>query len=312
MAIYDGDKTAGEEGLLEVARLCVMAANKVPTLTGKKVWKTEIVTGEDIESIIEVLEALGEISPDPENKGLMGADGATLRAILDQGMGITLLMIGGVDLHKGDLNWNCGACGFETCAAFNKEAAKIKKQMKEMGATGIQAGPQCVWKFADYSQACGWAAAAAWQNNVENRILGSVAMGAKLIGMMPDCFPVVGVALGPLVDTWWYSRPALPRRTREQFTQALQRCMPQLFSGFAGRGDPLFRYSAREFQRNQMKLRPQPVSELIAPNFKEQIPPVVAKIGQIRAKSLARHGIEEKDGGHSLQGMLFTLFGASG
>jgi hypothetical protein len=47
MAIYDGNELASEY-LVEVAKACILAANRAPALTMDLGLKTEVLTGEDV------------------------------------------------------------------------------------------------------------------------------------------------------------------------------------------------------------------------------------------------------------------------
>ena len=61
MAIYNGMEAAHDH-LMEVAKACILAAGKAPTLTHRLELMAEIVTDEDMDPIIDVLATLGENS----------------------------------------------------------------------------------------------------------------------------------------------------------------------------------------------------------------------------------------------------------
>jgi len=61
MAVYDGLDVANEK-MLDVAKACAVAAAKAPSLTGRLNLRMEILTGEDLEPMIQVLETLGKTS----------------------------------------------------------------------------------------------------------------------------------------------------------------------------------------------------------------------------------------------------------
>jgi len=132
MGVYDGNRVANE-GLLEVARLCVMAALKAPQMTQKTNIITQIITDEDVLPIIEVMEAQGELE-----KGLAYGEAITFRPDYERGTPPVFVLIGTDNLVRSELNWNCGACGWPTCAEFNRYSAQIKRGLK--GAR--QVGPQ--------------------------------------------------------------------------------------------------------------------------------------------------------------------------
>ena len=74
---------------------------------------------------------------------------------------------------------NCGACGFSTCAAFEKVSRSAKKRITPF------AGPNCAVRMADLGIAVGSAAKTAQIHNVDNRIMytaGSVALDLGFLG----------------------------------------------------------------------------------------------------------------------------------
>src|SRR5574337_1060249 len=73
--------------------------------------------------------------------------------------------------------YDCGACGYPTCAEFTKN-----KQMKakEMGYTG----PHCVMRMMDIGVALSSAAKTASIHNVDNRVQQRVGAAARALGMI--------------------------------------------------------------------------------------------------------------------------------
>lgn len=195
MALYDGRQTI-IENTLEIAKLCAQAAHKASHITGRVEIKTMIVTGDDILPIIEVMEAFAQVMPPA------GGDAMFMRLAYDQGRMPTLLLIG-ADLRKSDVGYDCGACGFDTCAEFNKYS---RENPASLGV--IYQGPSCIWKNIDYSISCSWACAAAWQCNITNRIQGTSGMAAQMMSCPEGCSTVLGLPIGPAdEDLYWYNRP---------------------------------------------------------------------------------------------------------
>jgi uncharacterized ferredoxin-like protein len=125
-----------------------------------------------------------------------------LRLAYDQGRAPTLLLIG-ADLRTSNVGYDCGACGFDTCAEFNKYS---QDNPPSLGV--IYQGPSCVWKTIDYSAACSWACAAAWQHNITNRIQGTSGMAAQILSCPEGCSTVLGLPIGPAdEDLYWFNRP---------------------------------------------------------------------------------------------------------
>jgi uncharacterized ferredoxin-like protein len=226
MAVYDGDRLAREH-LIDVAKLCIQATLKAPQITGRLKISTKIVTDDDLMPVVDVIGELAKIAH------YAHWDHQTFLQTLDD-KDLPLLLLIGADLTVSDLKLNCGACGFKTCADFNRYAKKMKDSQP------IVRGPSCNWKMLDFSIACDWACAAAWQYNVENRILGSAGLAAQFLGLMPGCSTVMGLPLGPPRELVWYSREAMHNRfTHEDFRQLMLRTVPTHFMSFSGTGKPL-------------------------------------------------------------------------
>ena len=292
MAIYDGEKLASES-LLEVAKLCILAASKAPRITGFKVYKAEVITGEDLLPIIRVAEALAEVRKDDVGKGLALADGAVLKAAYDLDGGNSVVMVLFGDLTtRSELNWNCGACGFSTCAEFNKRSLEVEKIQEDNIA---QPGPNCIWKAMDFDCAVCWAALCAWDHNVENRLFSSLGRYAKQVGYLEDTANPVALLLGPLTDCWYYNRPALRGKWTPKDIKEFQfRVMPYFFEAFVGTYDPLFRYDALKFGKDPMRLRLEPLSST-EPDRAERMKTANEKIKKIREEVLSKQGRKIKN-----------------
>ncbi|MGB9825159.1 MAG: hypothetical protein ACPLRU_00675, partial [Desulfofundulus sp.] len=131
MARYDG-RLAAQEHLLDVARSMVQAAFKAPQTTGRVKLQAEIVTGEDLVPIIELLGVMAKISQ------FVAWDYQTIKGSYDAGHPPVLVLFG-TDATVSEMAWNCGACGFPTCKEFNAFARENRGQ----GLVG--GGPSCNW-----------------------------------------------------------------------------------------------------------------------------------------------------------------------
>jgi uncharacterized ferredoxin-like protein len=273
MAIYDGNKMAATEGLLEVARLCALAALKAPRV-GRTEIKTAIVTGDDLWPVVEVLEIIGEGSA-----FIMG-DAIAVRKALEAGTPPVLLLVG-VDASSSELAWNCGACGFSSCGEFNAYAKK------NLGPGTLFAGPSCAWKILDHAVASNWAAAAAWQYNVPNRMQASTGVGAYLLGYLEGCTMCVGITMGPPAPMVYYDRPIMRDvYTEDDIVEMLQRNIPSIFEGFPGDGRPKIRHSPNWFTEWRFtKVERDPELEAKAASIAERVQKYVAEFRAKRQQS---------------------------
>jgi len=227
MAVYDGKKLA-QHNLLNIATYCIHSALKAPQITGRVGLEFEIITDEDLNPLIE---AFGLLLP------LATFHGASLMSYstaLAAGEPPVLLLIGGKNLRKSELAWNCGACGFKTCKDFNQYSASI-----EPGLDAEAKGPFCQWKTIDYGMACDWAAAQAWHHNVTNRIEMAAGWAARALGYMPECDVVRGLPLGPMKDMFWYSREVINENLPyEMWKEMAMTFYPSNWATFPGHGRP--------------------------------------------------------------------------
>jgi uncharacterized ferredoxin-like protein len=214
--------------LVEVAKSIVLAIHKAPQITGKTKIEAEIVWGEDLEPIIDVMEPVGKVMR------YVQWDYETIKNCYDKGESPVIILIGG-KISSSNLNWNCGACGFSTCKEFNA----YSKEYKGGGQLG---GPSCNWKVLDWAMACDWACAAAWQHRVDNRIMGSIGFATNALGFMPNMDAQLGLALGPPRDMVYYSREEMHKSmSYEMDKQDMVSCIPTMFTGFPGGGKPMYK-----------------------------------------------------------------------
>jgi uncharacterized ferredoxin-like protein len=239
MARYIG-KEAAQDHLLDVAKHVVHAVYKAPQITGRLKLQTEIITGEDLVPIIEGLGVLAKVSQ------FVYWDYITFKELYEAGNPPVLVLIGAV-CAVSEMNWNCGACGFATCAEFNRYA-------KENRGTGlIGGGPCCNWKVLDLGIACDWACAAAWQYNVDNRVQGSSGGVAGALGYLQGCTNVMGLPLGPSREMVWYSRDIMNRKfSYQQHINTMLASIPTHFMAFPGGGRPVFKAADRWWEANSL------------------------------------------------------------
>ncbi|MEW6442591.1 MAG: DUF2148 domain-containing protein [bacterium] len=192
MARLDG-KQASYEASLEVAKLAAAAAHRAPQTTARLELRSEIVTGEDQAPIVEFFESVIPVSP------VTRFDFYSYNHFLKSGTPPPILLLG-ADLTRSEMGWDCGACGFESCAEFNSYAAKNRSQAALFG------GPTCNWKAIDFGMACDFACAAISQYRYEGRAMGTLGGCAAAVGYLAGCSAVIGIPVGPPGDFLWFSR----------------------------------------------------------------------------------------------------------
>jgi uncharacterized ferredoxin-like protein len=231
MTVYEGYEAANEH-MLEVAKACAAAAAKAPTLTGKLGLRMEILTGEDLEPMIQVLETLGKTS------AFQLHDATAFRTYKNEGTLPPVLLMG-ADLTQPPL-WNCGGCGFPTCGEYLKYVSKNK-------GVGIGAyGPSCLWKVIDLGIACDHACACASMHRAEARILFSMGAVSLFLNRLEGCTLILGLPIGPVGQNRWFDRmPWTKVINYEQRMMTQLAGAPNLFFAFSGGGKPILKTKPR-------------------------------------------------------------------
>jgi uncharacterized ferredoxin-like protein len=218
MAMIDGKKFS-QDRLLDVAGHVLHAYFKAPQTTVRSEKKAMVVHGQEVKPILEFVEKLEEKLGTEAVKNAflpLYVDYQCMKVAADNGFPPVIILLG-ADLAKADLGWNCGSCGFPTCGEFTK----YKKKHGGMGRHS--AGPSCSWKTLDYGISCDYACAAAWELNVDNRILGSLGFICSALGYLDDVSITLALILGPPEELWWYSRPSMKNwSTPEQHKNLLR------------------------------------------------------------------------------------------
>lgn len=247
MARIDG-KVAAREAVLEVTKLAAAAAYRAPQLTGTMEIQVEIITDEDQDPIIEFAGTLAPISP------VMAFDYETMKHFREQGSTLGCLLIG-AKMDRSELGWDCGACGFESCAEFNKWS-------KENAGPGLLwGGPSCVWKLMDWASACDYACAAANQYRMDARAMATIGAACAGVGFMPNCTARVGVLIGPPAEFVYFNR----KQNRDHFPLEQQlvsliRTAPTMWQAFAGSTRPPIK-AKDDWWNNMEFIKWEPLSE---------------------------------------------------
>lgn len=241
-------REAAREAVLEVAKLAAAAAYRAPQLTGVVEIQTEIITGEDQDPIIEFAGSIAPISP------VMDFDCQTMKYFREKKSSLVCLLIG-ARLDRSELGWDCGSCGFESCADFNKWA-------KEHGGMGaLWGGPSCHWKLMDWAAACDYACAASHQYRMDARPMGTIGAACAGVGYMPDCTARVAVLMGPPGEFVYFSRKqnrdAFPH---EQHRTNLLRTSPTNWMSFPGSTRPCIK-TKDDWWNNMEYIKWEPLSE---------------------------------------------------
>ena len=148
-------------------KLMAASARTAPKAGGKDLLEIVVITiDEDLKKIAETMK---QYAPKSTNEAFWMRDASNIENSQ------ALLLVG---LSKPvTAGYDCGACGFATCADFAKN-----KQMKdkEMGYTG----PHCVMRMIDIGVALSSAAKTASLLNVDCRVQQRVGAAARALGLI--------------------------------------------------------------------------------------------------------------------------------
>lgn len=172
-------KETEDRGLLRVADLMAIAARTAPKTRGVDEIVTAVVSGTEKDAIADEMVMIYKVKRNPLK--FFERDAGNLR----ESPYLLLVGVKGTTPKRPENPFNCGACGFKTCAEF------IKAE-KRRGEDFV--GPLCVWHVVDLGIALGSAAKIASELNADNRLMYSVGVAAKSIGVL-DADVIVGIPI---------------------------------------------------------------------------------------------------------------------
>src|SRR3990170_1638666 len=150
-----------------VAQLMAASARTAPKAGGKDFLEIVVVTKDD--DLKKISSAMREYAPKSTNEAFWFRDASNIENSQ------ALLLVG---LSKPvTAGYDCGACGYPSCAEFAKNR---QLQSKEMGYSG----PHCVMRMIDIGVALSSAAKTASLLNVDCRVQQRVGAAAKAIGLI--------------------------------------------------------------------------------------------------------------------------------
>jgi len=172
------DEQAELEGVLAVAKAMAVAARTAPKTRGLDAVETLIVTGEDLDVLAGAMEEHG-------TKSVLSQ--AFKRDANNVRNSQAALLIGLKDLKpkKPEKPFDCGACGYGSCAGFLKA--------KESGGKDFP-GPVCLFQAIDLGIALSSASSVAACFHVDNRMMYTIGGPARTLGWMESRI-IIGIPL---------------------------------------------------------------------------------------------------------------------
>jgi len=160
---------------VNAAKLMVASARTAPKTGGKDDILTLIVTGKEKDAVAQEMERIAQLA---EAKLYFERDARNVR----DSDAIVLIGVRGSKSYGLD----CGACGHDTCAEFDKVARKHGRYF---------AGPTCLFKAIDIGIALSSAAKLAGLLNIDNRMMVTAGTAALRLNMLPEATVVIGIPM---------------------------------------------------------------------------------------------------------------------
>jgi len=171
------------EAMQIVAQLMAISARTAPKSAGQDFVTIKILHGADIQKLaqgmIEFGQDRGKANFDRDGKNVMESQ--------------VIVLIGLKDAAATGLN--CGACGYDTCQAFQK-AKRVDVEFQ---------GPQCAFRLLDLGIALGSAVKTAGLLNADNRIMYRIGVVARHLGFC-DWDYVMGIPLSATGKNIYFDR----------------------------------------------------------------------------------------------------------
>jgi uncharacterized ferredoxin-like protein len=212
MAITEMDDML-QSGLDRAVEMMALAAQTSFRFSNRNTIKIIKVTNEEIEQLAEFCFALGDMAP------LAARDGRFAVDLIKEPA--ALLIIG--DKRQSLFNYNCGACGYRTCAELNKA---------EMVESLTSNGPSCIFRNINIHIAADAAAAMAWRLGLHCRVFSTLGFAAKALEILPDMDTIVSVAVSAAKVNPFFDRHKF--WTQEVWDQTFSKEFPTFTRGFIG------------------------------------------------------------------------------
>jgi uncharacterized ferredoxin-like protein len=177
-----------KEASLMVAQLMAASMHTAPKAGGKNFLEVVIVSEED--ALQRLSSRMLEYAPLSTNEAYWRRDAANIAAC-------DALVLVGLKRFT-TATYDCGGCGYPTCAEFTEKRAA---QEKEMGYSG----PHCVMRMMDMGAALVSAAKTAGLLNIDNRVQQRVGAAAKDLGMI-KAEVVMGIPIGVFGKNIFFDR----------------------------------------------------------------------------------------------------------
>jgi len=202
-----------QNGLARSVELMAVAAHNSFRFNDRNTIRMRAIDGDDLEQIAEYCFSLGDMSP------LAARDGRHLVQLMKEPC--SLLLIG--DKRKSDFNYNCGACGYRTCAEMN-----AAEEVESLTANG----PSCMFKNINMNIAANAAASMAHRLGLHCRIFSTLGFSALALEMIEDVDLCISISVSVAKKNPYFDRHEF--WTKEHWEETFDKEFPPFNRGFIG------------------------------------------------------------------------------
>ena len=185
-----GSEELENEGISAGAAMMALVMRTAPKTRGLDSLRTALVLGSDLEILASAMEKKG---------GAKSTDLPIFKRDAKNVRGAAVVVLAGVkrDPKRMELPFNCGACGYPTCADL---AASGPRQGEDF------IGPTCIFQAIDLGIALGSAVKLAAGMGIDNRIMYTIGAAAKDLGLL-DSDVIIGIPLSATGKNPFFDRP---------------------------------------------------------------------------------------------------------
>ena len=212
MAIRELDDML-QGGLDRAVELMAVAAHDSFRFGNRNTVKILCLGKEEMTDIGEFCYSMGDMSP------LAARDGRFVVELVKEPC--ALLLLG--DKRKSDFNYDCGACGYRTCAELNRA-----EEVESLTANG----PTCQFKNMNVNIAADAAAAMAWRLGLHCRVFSTLGMAAFALKLIDDVDLAVSVCVSVAKTDPFFDRHKF--WTDDYWDEIFQKEFPTFTRGFIG------------------------------------------------------------------------------
>ena len=202
-----------QNGLARSVELMAVAAHNSFRFNDRNTIRMRAIDGDDLEQIAEYCFSLGDMSP------LAARDGRHLVQLMKEPC--SLMLIG--DKRKSDFNYNCGACGYRTCAEMN-----AAEEVESLTANG----PSCMFKNINMNIAANAAASMAHRLGLHCRIFSTLGFSALALEMIEDVDLCISISVSVAKKNPYFDRHEF--WTKEHWEETFEKEFPPFNRGFIG------------------------------------------------------------------------------